>query len=387
MPLAPLTRGNGQCCAQNRSMKYVQCLKDRRPGTLTCSTHKNLEGFIRSLLYETSSKFAIKVIHKRTQWMAPARFEGDPIGPEWDEQSDSSYSEESEDEEEEAVFSDQDDDDNNNSNRIPRVRFTANRDAMSSSKHRRYQRMRNLIRARASSSSNEYTMSGALPASPPPTPDSLRRLRDAIVHAASPPSPRPVSTVFAASPKPPASPTLTSQPLPVSPPPTMTSLRRLRDAIVHPATSPSSSPVTSVFAASPKSPASLDSSVLRLAEGQPLPVSPDSVAPLPMSPPPTMTSLRRLRDAIVHPATSASSSPVTSVFAASPKAPVSPDSSVLRLSESQPLPVSPADSMAPPPPSSSSSKQQPLARDTLVTKGPLWRSLREISATPASDSA
>ncbi|KAK7546174.1 hypothetical protein BKA81DRAFT_381028 [Phyllosticta paracitricarpa] len=217
MPLAPLTRGNGQCCAQNRSMKYVQCLNDRRPGTLTCSTHKNLEGFIRSLLYETGSKFANKVIHKRTQWMAPARFEGDPIGPDWDEQSDSSYSEESEDEEEEAVFSDQDDD--NNSTRVPRVRFTANRDAMSSSQHRRYQRMRNLIRARASSSSNEYTMSGALPASPPPTPDSLRRLRDAIVHSASAPSPRPVSAVFAASPKPPASPILTSQPLPVSPPP------------------------------------------------------------------------------------------------------------------------------------------------------------------------
>ncbi|KAK8179987.1 hypothetical protein BKA81DRAFT_383373 [Phyllosticta paracitricarpa] len=61
-----------RCCAQIRTREGVQCLGDRRPGTLTCSTHKQLNAFIERLLMRESSQTI-------EEWMAPFRFEGEEL--------------------------------------------------------------------------------------------------------------------------------------------------------------------------------------------------------------------------------------------------------------------------------------------------------------------
>ncbi|KAK7621053.1 hypothetical protein IWX48DRAFT_431137 [Phyllosticta citricarpa] len=65
----------GRCCTQLRSLMGVQCIKDRRPQSLTCSQHKHLEPFIRLQLQRATPSIRCDVILRKVDWMAPLRFE------------------------------------------------------------------------------------------------------------------------------------------------------------------------------------------------------------------------------------------------------------------------------------------------------------------------
>ncbi|KAK7541649.1 hypothetical protein IWX47DRAFT_913871 [Phyllosticta citricarpa] len=164
-----------QCCAQLRTAKSVQCIKDRQFQRLTCTQHKNLEKFIRSQL---NSK-QLKRVLEGAEWMAPMRHERDFIIPDsYVELSDSESDDEDEEEDDlddpvQTTIDDEEVADLNND----LLRFqlaTAGRARRSSMdlEHLRAVRDAALAKRTTSTSSSpsairsgpdEYLMSGALP--------------------------------------------------------------------------------------------------------------------------------------------------------------------------------------------------------------------------------